>query len=315
MKAFFRKLAHLKKVKKRQVLKRAIAGYLFAVSVRYGSGRLNQTTDLSQEKQPITTLNNQTQITDTGLTCSQEELDALGLGKVNKEVTLVVGISQPPSSQNTLAVHGENWNKLIQESNVPMNVETQPKIRMNNITKSDLKNSKWVKDWIVSLRGGDVTEEDEKLIESILSKVAESDLDIQSVNKKIVDAALSVAFNEKLLKILVKLENPVQPSVSTVHQRRSLVFRTNYKIISMNQEVLYFQVQMGMFFRKEHFRKKHIVSTTKIDHCLVNQRRKFPIIMRKEHPELLHRFHQTIRVVNVVYHYIFSQNIKKQMYI
>ena len=206
MKAFFRKLA---RVKKRKAIKRAIAGGLAAWALKYG--RINQTTDLfinsSQEIQSITAQKSE-------LTYIQEELDALGLGKVNREVTLVVGIPMPHSSQYTLAVHEENWNRLIQESNIPINIEQEPKIVMSR-TKSDLTNRKWIKEFISSIRGGG----DEKLIKSILGKVAESELDVPSINKileRIADAILSVGSNEKLLKILGELEKPIKPSVLTV---------------------------------------------------------------------------------------------------
>jgi hypothetical protein len=134
----------------------------------------------------------------------------LGKGKINREVTLVVGIPMPHSSQQKLVVQQESSNKLIQESNVPMSVETQPKILLIKM-KSDLNNSKWVEDWIVSLRGGE--EVDESLIRSILSKVGESDLDVSSINKillKLGDSILSIASNEKLLKFLSELEKPFE---------------------------------------------------------------------------------------------------------
>jgi hypothetical protein len=82
-------------------------------------------------------------------------------------------------------------------------------------TKSDLTNRKWIKEFISSIRGGG----DEKLIKSILGKVAESELDVPSINKileRIADAILSVGSNEKLLKILGELEKPIKLSVLTV---------------------------------------------------------------------------------------------------
>lgn len=140
-------------------------------------------------------------------TYSQEELDALGLGKDTRKVTLVVGTPMPHSSQYTLAVHEENWNRPIQESNI-LNIEQEPKIVLIR-RKSDLTNRKWMKEFICSIRAGG----DEKLIKSILSKVAESELDISSINKileRIADAILSVGSNEKLLKILSELKKPVE---------------------------------------------------------------------------------------------------------
>ena len=119
-------------------------------------------------------------------------------------------MSMPPSPQQELVFRQESSNRLIQESNVSMSVETQPKILLIKM-KSDLKNSKWVEDWIVSLRGGN--EVDENLIRSILSKVEESDLDVASINKillKLGDSILSIASNEKLLRFLSELEKPFE---------------------------------------------------------------------------------------------------------
>ena len=147
-------------------------------------------------------------------TDSQEELDALGLGNLDKKGTLVVGLPMPRSSQFTLAVHEENKDRFGKESNIPINVEQESKIVMMR-TSSDLTNRKWVKEFITSIKGG-AQELDEELIKSILSKVSESNLDVPSINKileRIVEATLSVGSNGKLLKILGELEKPMKPSV------------------------------------------------------------------------------------------------------
>ena len=109
-------------------------------------------------------------------------------------------------------VQQKSLNRLIQESNLPMNVEERSKIVLIR-RKSDLMNPEWVKKFIFSIRGGE--EVDESLIISILSKVEESDLDVSSINKillKLGDSILSIASNEKLLKILAELEKPVRSS-------------------------------------------------------------------------------------------------------
>jgi hypothetical protein len=118
MKAFFIKLGRVRKCK---FLKRAISVCLGAWILKYG--RINQTTDLPiNSNQEIQSINNQTTSSFTELvsdeysyqdsnesltgqkselTYSQEELDALGLGNVDKKVTLVVGLPMPHSYQHT----------------------------------------------------------------------------------------------------------------------------------------------------------------------------------------------------------------------
>lgn len=148
------------------------------------------------------------------VTYSQDEIEALGLvGEVNKEVTSVVGLPMPRSSHPALAVHEKDWNRFVQESNLA--VEQQPKIVMIKVS-SDLTNQKWIQEFICSIRAGSTQDLDEGLIRSILGKVAEDKWDIPSINKllkSIANATLSVASNEKLLKILNELQKPIQPSV------------------------------------------------------------------------------------------------------
>ena len=199
MKALVRKLA---RVKKRKLVTRAVAAGLAAWALKYG--RINQTTDLPiNSSQEIQTINTQTTSRETEssftvlvsdqysyqdsnksltgqkseLTYSQEELDALGLGNVDKKVTLVVGMPVPHFSQQELVIRQKSSNRLIQESNVPMNVKTHPKIVLIKM-KSDLTNPKWINKFIISVRGGE--ERDEALIRSILSKAGESNLDLPS---------------------------------------------------------------------------------------------------------------------------------------
>ncbi len=152
-------------------------------------------------------------------TSSQEEVDALGLGKVNKEVTLVVGLPLPHFSPSPLAGHEKNWDQLIQESNIPIHIEQKSRIVMSQ-TSSDLTNRKWIQKFICSIRaGGSDDALDEELIRSILSKVAQSELDIPSINKilkSIANAAVSVGSNDKLMKILKELQNPMQPSIPEI---------------------------------------------------------------------------------------------------
>ncbi len=149
-------------------------------------------------------------------TDSQEELDALGLGNLDKKVTLVVKLPMPYSSQSTLAIHEETLNRLVQESKIPINIEQESKIVMIR-TSSDLTNRKWVKKFITLIKGG-AQELDEELIKSILSKVAEYDLGVPSINKilkTVVEATLEIGSNDKLMRILGKLEKPMNPSVLT----------------------------------------------------------------------------------------------------
>lgn len=148
------------------------------------------------------------------LTYSQDEIDALGLGQVNKEISLVVGLPMPHSSPFTLAVHEKNLDRLVQESNVRIDMEQKPKILMSR-TSADLKNQKWIKELICSLRSGSTEEFDEELIRCILGKVSESELDIPSINKileRIIEATLSVGSNGKLMRILGELEKPIPQS-------------------------------------------------------------------------------------------------------
>lgn len=59
-------------------------------------------------------------------------------------------------------------------------------------TKSDLRNSEWIKEFVCGIRGG----ETEKLIKSIISKV---DLDIPTINKilkKLAEVTLEIGTND-----------------------------------------------------------------------------------------------------------------------
>lgn len=109
---------------------------------------------------------------------------------------------------------------LIKPSNIQIDSNIESKILMpsfsNSIgsvkirikTKSDLRNSQWLKDFVSTVRGGD----NEKLIKSILSKVSESDLDIASINKvlkRLAEITIEIGANDNLLRILAELEKPV----------------------------------------------------------------------------------------------------------
>ena len=104
--------------------------------------------------------------------------------------------------------------RLIKPS---INVDTKPKIIMPSSvrirTKSDLRNSQWLKEFLSTVRGGD----NEKLIQSIISKVSEADWDISSINKilkKLAEVTFEVGTNDKLLRILAELEKPIpKPSI------------------------------------------------------------------------------------------------------
>jgi len=78
-------------------------------------------------------------------------------------------------------------------------------------TKYDLRNPQWRKEFISGIRGGS----NEKLIQSILSKVSESDWDIASINKilkRLAKVTLEIRTHDKLLKILAELEKPIAVS-------------------------------------------------------------------------------------------------------
>ena len=98
-----------------------------------------------------------------------------------------------------------------------INLDIEPKIIMPSSvrirTKSDLRNSQWLKEFLSTTRGGD----NEKLIKSIISKVSEADWDIPSINKilkKLAEVTFEIGTNDTLLRILAELEKPIpQPSI------------------------------------------------------------------------------------------------------
>jgi hypothetical protein len=111
----------------------------------------------------------------------------------------------------------QDADKLMKPSKVKINSDIEPKIIMPSLsksigsvrTKSDLKNSQWIKEFVSGIRGG---EADEKLIRSIISKVSEADWDIPSIHKilkKLAEVTLEIGTNDKLLRILAELEKPV----------------------------------------------------------------------------------------------------------
>jgi len=98
-----------------------------------------------------------------------------------------IGMSLPPHQMAVRIILDRDASRLIQPSKVKINSGIEPKIMMPSLnqsirsirTKSDLRNSQWIKEFVSRLRGGD----DEKLIKSLISKVSEDDLDIASINK------------------------------------------------------------------------------------------------------------------------------------
>jgi len=83
--------------------------------------------------------------------------------------------------------------------------------------KSDVTNTKWIDDFIVSIRGG--SEKDEKLIRSILYKLGESNLDVASINKilaRLGNIVGSIGSNQDLLRLLSELEKPFNPELGKV---------------------------------------------------------------------------------------------------
>jgi len=80
--------------------------------------------------------------------------------------------------------------------------------------KSDVTNTKWIDDFIVSIRGG--SEKDEKLIRSILYKLGESNLDVASINKILGNIFSPIVSNQDLLRLLSELEKPFNPELGKV---------------------------------------------------------------------------------------------------
>ena len=182
MKTFFRKLA---RVKKRKAIKKAVAASLAAWALKYG--RINQTPDLF-------------------INSSQE------IHPTNHQKTYTVA-----DDQSLIESQSVNSTRVKIGSGAVIEIQNQHNKIPERRTKLNLTNRKWIKEFISPIRGG--SSEDEKLIESILGKVAQSDLDNPSINKileRIADVVLSVGSNEKLLKILGELEKPIKPSVLTV---------------------------------------------------------------------------------------------------
>ena len=136
----------------------------------------------------------------------------------NVQSAEAIGMNLPPQQ---IDVSDQDANKLMKPSKVKFNWNIELKIIMPSLsksirsvrTKSDLKNSQWIKEFVSGIRGG----ADEKLIRSIISKVSEADWDISSINKilkKLAEVSLEIGTNDKLLKILAELEKPIrQPSI------------------------------------------------------------------------------------------------------
>lgn len=141
---------------------------------------------------------------------SKEEIEALGLN--HKEGLLVLGrpnirLNYPDFMKT---IKGDREKPLAKQSGLTLNREQKNKIVLIH-TKANLKSQEWVNDFIKSInRGGE--QQDEALIRSILSKLADSDLfDMPSINKilyEIAEASLSILANQKLARLLVQLEVP-----------------------------------------------------------------------------------------------------------
>ena len=134
----------------------------------------------------------------------------------NVQSAEAIGMNLPPQQ---IDVSDQDANKLMKPSKVKFNWNIELKIIMPSLsksirsvrTKSDLKNSQWIKEFVSGIRGG----ADEKLIRSIISKVSEADWDISSINKilkKLAEVSLEIGTNDKLLKILAELEKPIPQS-------------------------------------------------------------------------------------------------------
>jgi len=130
-----------------------------------------------------------------------------------------IGTNLPPQQRVVSIMPDRDASRLIKPSKVKINSDIEPKIMMPSLsksigsvrTKSDLRNSKWIKEFVSGIRGGD----DEKLIKSIISKVSEADWDIPSINKilkKLAEVTLEIGTNDKLLRILAELEKPIAES-------------------------------------------------------------------------------------------------------
>ena len=122
----------------------------------------------------------------------------------------------PQQIEHRIIVSDQDANKLMKPSKVKFNWNIEPKIIMPSLsksigsvrTKSDLKNSQWINEFVSRIRGGS----DEKLIRSIISKVSEADWDIPSINKILKKLAEVTLTNDKLLRILAELEKPIPQS-------------------------------------------------------------------------------------------------------
>ncbi len=137
------------------------------------------------------------------------------------ESAQAMGTNPPPPPQTVVFTY-RDASRLIKPSKIKINSNIEPKIMMPSLsnpigsvrirTKSDLRNSEWLKKFVSTIRGGG---DNEKLIESIISKVSEADWYIPSINKilkKLAEVTLEIGTNDKLLRILAELEKPIPQS-------------------------------------------------------------------------------------------------------
>ena len=131
------------------------------------------------------------------------------------ESTQAMGTNHLPP-QVVVNINNQDVSRLLKPS-IDLGIEPKIKIIMPSSvrirTKSDLRNSQWLKEFLSTVRGGD----NEKLIRSIISKVSETDWDTPSINKilkKLAEVTFEIGTNDKLLRILAELEKPIpQPSI------------------------------------------------------------------------------------------------------
>ena len=141
-----------------------------------------------------------------------------------------IGPHLPPPKQSIVKIMPtQNIHKLVKPSQLRINSNMNSKITMPDLSnsikikkKSDLKDCKWIESYISILRGGSnesnetfLDNKDEALIKSIINKVSDSSLDIQSINKllkKLAETVVKLGSNTDLMRILSELERPLPKS-------------------------------------------------------------------------------------------------------
>ena len=138
-------------------------------------------------------------------TCGKQLVLIIDLTVLSVKLLIIIVFSVAESAQAMGTNHlpqqivanitDRNVSRLIKPS---INLDIEPKIIMLSSarirTKSDLRNSKWRKKFLLTVRKGD----NEKLIKSIFSKVSEVDRDIPSINKilkKLAEVTFKIGTN------------------------------------------------------------------------------------------------------------------------